>query len=244
MIKTIINSLSLLIGISLSLQAHASADPIHVIVLDSGIDAQHEIFEDVEIGPGWNFIDENSDVSDDIGHGTHVAGIIAQNSSNVVITSYKVTSKEKTGKTSTTVKALEKAYKEKPDIINISAGFPKDSSALKKIINKIQASGIIVVAAAGNKKSSEPFYPAYYDKVIAVGAKNSLGIRLPNSNYGSWVDVYERGSMVKSSLPGNKYGYKTGTSQAAALVTAKIANCLSHKGSKSLAFSYCKSYGL
>jgi subtilisin family serine protease len=207
------------------------SDAIRVAVIDSGMQEDHVRFSDttIEIEDGANVIDENSDVEDDVGHGTHIAGIIAKNAPDAIIIPFKIVNKDG-GKLSNVIKAVNGAIEADVQVINMSFGVEEESDSLKEIIEKATDEGIIIVAAAGNFSSEEAFYPAAYDETIAVAATYYSGKKLESSNYGDWVDVAAKGYHIYSSVPYNDYGFKNGTSQAAALVTAKVAVLLSEKG--------------
>ncbi len=205
-----------------------SSESVHevvVAVIDSGMDEGHEIFEDVPLETGWNTITENSTILDDVGHGTHIAGIIASNAPGVTIAPYKIVD-SKGGKLSNVLEAFSKAIEDDVDVVNASFGLGTASYALETLVEKAYDQGIIVVAAAGNSGKDTAFYPAGYAQTIAVGSVDAGGHKLTSSNYGSWVDVAAYGYRVKSSIPDNKYGYKTGTSQSTAFVSAAVARIL------------------
>jgi len=216
-------------------QTSESTKTIRVAVLDSGIDPGHVVFKNSTLLKGWNTVGDSSDVSDDIGHGTHIAGIIAMNSSNVELVPYKVVDKTG-GRLSDVLKALNKATDAEVDVVNMSFGFSKGSVALQNVLNDLDDEGVTIIAAAGNKNSSAAFYPAEYDDVIAVGATDVYGNKLPTSNFGDWVDVAAYGNNIFSAAPGQKYQRMSGTSQATALVTAKFVGYLQSTSSESETF--------
>ncbi|MFN9067332.1 MAG: S8 family serine peptidase, partial [Bdellovibrionales bacterium] len=88
---------------------------------------------------------------------------------------------------------------------------------------------------AGNEKSNSdkiPYYPADYnlDNIISVTAFNPAVEVLASSNWGTEsVHIAAPGQNVISTLPGNAYGFMTGTSQATAFVTGGAALIMSHK---------------
>ncbi|MBB3696778.1 S8 family serine peptidase [Flammeovirga yaeyamensis] len=97
--------------------------------------------------------------------------------------------------------------------------------------------GGVVIFASGNDNVSQPYYPARYEPVIAVGSTGADRKKAHYSNYGDWVDISAPGGEtietlslgVLSTLPQNEYGYMQGTSMAcphvagiAGLVTSKL----------------------
>jgi len=98
---------------------------------------------------------------------------------------------------------------------------------LEEAVNYAWSQGAIIIAAAGNKGTSEPSYPAYYDDCLAVAGTNENNSLALLSSYGDWVDVAAPGFNIYSELPQNQYGYKTGTSAAAAHVSGVAALVLS-----------------
>jgi thermitase len=94
---------------------------------------------------------------------------------------------------------------------------------LEEAVNYAWSRGAILVAAAGNKGTSEPSYPAYYDNCVAVAGTNENDSLALLSSYGDWVDVAAPGFNIYSELPENQYGYKTGTSAAGAHVSGVAA---------------------
>lgn len=202
-----------------------AVNSVTVAVIDSGVDESHEIFTDVTMETGWNTISDDETMLDDVGHGTHIAGIIATNAPGVEIIPYKIVD-SKGGKLSNVLEAFSKAVEDQVDVVNASFGLGTSSYALETLIDKAYDKGIIVVSAAGNSGKDVGFYPAGYAQVIAVGSVDAGGHKMPSSNYGNWVDVAAYGYKVKSSIPDNKYGYKSGTSQATAFVSAAVARLL------------------
>jgi subtilisin family serine protease len=90
-----------------------------------------------------------------------------------------------------------------------------------------------VVAAAGNNKTNtdiNSYYPANYGlkNIISVAATEKTGELVSFSNYGSkTVDIAAPGRNVFSTLPENKFGYMSGTSQSTAFVSGRLAAILS-----------------
>lgn len=109
------------------------------------------------------------------------------------------------------------------NVINISLVINKPSSELEDAVNYAWDNGVVVVAAAGNSFNSAPTYPAFYPNTIAVAATDTND-RVPSwSNRGEWVDVAAPGVAIYSAAPKDGSAWKSGTSQAAALVSAEAA---------------------
>lgn len=186
---------------------------------------------------GWNFVSNNNDLSDNHGHGTHIAGIIGAEAGNktgivgiapkvnLMVLKYFDPKKPNTDHLKNTINAIKYAVQMKVDIINYSGGGTEFSAEEKQAIEEARRQGILFVAAAGNEKSNSDvfkYYPADYglDNIISVTAIDPGTQVLPTSNYGiETVDLAAPGQNILSTLPGNNYGYMTGTSQATAFVT-------------------------
>jgi subtilisin family serine protease len=227
---------------------------IVVAVIDTGLDATHrDLAKNVWHDPhssstyGWNFVTDHSNPNDDHGHGTHIAGIIGaiadpQNgvsgvAHHVSIMPVKYYSDANPGSVNlrNTVSAINYAVEHGARIINYSGGGPEFSEDEYLAIKKAEARGVLFVAAAGNEHqdtdlSENYYYPAAYhlSNIISVAATDIRNNLLPSSNWGKKkVDIAAPGENIYSTLPGGRYGYMTGTSQATAFVTGVAALLLS-----------------
>lgn len=180
-------------------------------------------------------------------HGTHVSGIIGAGADNQVgIASLGVNNRILGIKAAGVIggrpndiilfnidAAFTYAIERNVDIINCSFGSTKKSIVSQAKINEAISKGIIVIAAAGNSNSATPTYPAAYEGVIAVGATNRDDEvwRQSNygSNYGNYIDVMAPGHDIYStvSTDNGSYGYLSGTSMAAPIVTGLAGLILS-----------------
>ncbi len=213
----------------IQLSSEDVGDPVKIAVIDSGIDTAHDVFKNITLETGWNTIDNNATMYDDVGHGTHMAGIIALNAPNSIIIPYKIAGANG-GELSNVLTAYQMAIDNGALVINSSFGVVNDSYSLKKLVKKAQKKGIVIVAAAGNNSAEGPFYPAEYSESIAIASVDLLGQKMPKSNYGYWVDLASLGDKVSSAVPGNTYAYKSGTSPATAYVSAKIGVLIGSNG--------------
>jgi len=205
--------------------------PVIVAVLDTGIDKHHEDLDGVVIAE-VNFTD--SPTADDIyGHGTHIAGIIAAANDNNVgidgvasdcrLINVKVADDRGRCRLTALAEGIVWAVDNGAQVINISIEMQESSPMLREAIDYAWENGAIIIAAAGNGGSSLPVYPACYDNCISVTALKDNGELAPLANYGDWVDAAAPGFKVYSTLPGDDYGYKYGTSFATAYVSGLSA---------------------
>ena len=182
---------------------------------------------------GWNFVNGDNDPFDDNGHGTHVAGTIGGIGNNgkgvagvvwsVKLMALKFLDETGRGETDDAVEAVLYAASMGVPITNNSWGGGKKSLTLQRAID---ISGSLFVASAGNWNTSKTQYPAGYslDNIISVAASDANDEKASFSNYGSrWVDLAAPGVDVLSSLPGNTYDFKSGTSMAAPHVAGVAA---------------------
>lgn len=199
--------------------AISSGGGIGVAVLDTGINAMHEDLP--TLAGGFNAISGSALYwgSDQNGHGTHVAGIIAAqaNSLGVVgvaprvsLYSVKVLDQAGNGTVSSVIAGIEwavsqSAISQNIKILNMSLGSPDDSIALKTACDNAYAQGLILVAAAGNSGTSDKTaqnvqYPAAYASVIAVAASDINGNRGSFSSTGTQVAFIAPGVNILSSI--------------------------------------------
>jgi thermitase len=204
---------------------------VKIAILDTGIDTNHEDLKD-KIAAEVNFT-ESPTTSDVNGHGTSIAGIICATTNNGIgvaglapdckILNAKVADDFGICNEEAVALGIKWAVANGANIINISLEIRNPSPELEKAINYAWEKGVLIVAAAGNQGNNFVTYPAYYKNSLAVAAVKSDNTLAPLSNSGEWVDVAAPGFNIYSTLPGNKYGYESGTSFAAAYVSGIAA---------------------
>lgn len=241
-----------------------------VAIVDSGIDARHpDLSERLWINPreipgnffdddgnglvddvnGWNFLDNNANLSDDAGHGSHVAGIIAAASDNGVgisgvdwqarIMPLKFIDAAGNGSLSDAVRAIQYAINNGARVINASWGGSTPSKALNDAIRNALNHEVVFVTAAGNESVNNDVYrsyPAAYrlPNVLVVAAVNPGGQLAGFSNFGpKSVDLAAPGVDIRSTLPGGNYGTISGTSMAAPFVSGVVSLLVSQNPSAS-----------
>jgi serine protease len=211
---------------------------VTVAVLDTGV-----AFEDY--GPfaqapdlaGTTFISPHNSVSgnshpnDDDGHGTHVAGTIAQNTDNLIgvagvapdatVMPVKVCLVVVGCPSSAIADGIYWAVDNGADVINLSLGGSDIAEAVFDALDYAESGGVVVVAAAGNGGDDaigDPAldYPAAVSTVISVGAVGFDALRAPYSNYGSGegestLDLVAPGGDTSVDL--NEDGYADGVLQ-------------------------------
>ncbi|MFW6150315.1 MAG: S8 family serine peptidase [Chloroflexota bacterium] len=191
-----------------------------VAVLDTGIDTEAPYLTDRVIREA-NF-SEGATADDTYGHGTHMAGIIIAVAPEARLLNVKVADDRGNCDPSAVAAGIRWAATNGADVINLSLSTQK-STELEEAVKLATAKGALVVAAAGNGGSTEPSYPGYYEECLAVAALDPDRTLTILSNHGEWVDVAAPGLDIYSTLPDGRYGYKTGTSPAAAHVSGVAA---------------------
>lgn len=207
---------------------------VNVAVFDTGI-SQHE---ELKISGGVSCVDGVESISDDNGHGTHVAGIISSviNDTGIIgvapetnLYSVKVIKKDGSGSYSDIIEGIEWAIDNKINIINMSFGGSENSTILEDAVKLAYSNNILIFASAGNNGGSSTVdtiqYPAKYSEVIAVGAVDQNNNRASFSSTGYGIELMAPGVNINSTLNNGTYGLKSGTSMAsphAAAVAALI----------------------
>lgn len=251
-------------------------ESVLVAVIDTGADIKHDLLKDsiwtnpgetgkdalgldketnsidddgngfVDDVHGWNFIKNNNDVSDELGHGTHVSGIIKKEfnrhktmrtsaqSVRLMILKYFDSASKPQDNLKNSTRAIEYANRMKAQIINYSSGGPDPSAQEFRAIQQSANQDVLFVAAAGNNNANTDFdkyYPANYPlkNIISVAATNNQGQLVSFSNFGSEIDIAAPGKLIYSSLPNKQYGFMSGTSQATAYVTGLAASLATNR---------------
>ena len=162
---------------------------IKVGVIDTG-SGPHK---DLQIAGGQNTVqgEDPNDFSDDgVGHGTHVAGMIAAQGTSpdgvrgvapgVELRAYRVFPK-KVGNTEpgasnfAITKAINAAVQDGCDLLNMSLGGGSADSATSAAIAHARQNGTLVIVAAGNDDRSPVSFPASDPRSVAISALGRLG---------------------------------------------------------------------
>ena len=196
---------------------------------------------------GVNVITGKGDGDDDNGHGTHVAGIIAAKNNfvgvlgiayNVKIMPVKAAMASGYLNQSAIAKAVTYAYQNGAEVINMSFGGSACSIAVQDALAAAYTRCVLVASAGNDGEPNEitdydytptPNYPAALSYVMGVMSINLLGVESSFTNWdvkkynGVEYELYAPGEEMVSTLPGNKYGFLSGTSMAAPVVSAVAA---------------------
>lgn len=228
-------------------------------LLDSGISYQTVApygkapdLAGTSIVPGYDFINNDPYPDDDYGHGTHMAGCIAQTTNNLLgvagvafsasIMPVKVMDNLGNSPITTEVEGIYYAANNGVNIINMSLGGAGTDATEQAAVTYAYNSGVTLVCSAGNAASSVPEYPASYTECLSISAIRYDNTKPTYSNYGQYIDVCAPGGdlSVDQNLDGFGdgilqqthdgtnfatfyYYFMEGTSPAAALVSGVAA---------------------
>ena len=135
-------------------------------------------------------------------HGTSMAEAMVRGLSagstetSTRIQPYNVYGASESASTWDVARGITKAAQDGSTIINLSLGSAQDSPYLRDVIQQVTGQGALVIAAAGNNGSMDPFYPAAYEATLAVTATGRSGQLTPYANRGGFVDLGVPGSTV------------------------------------------------
>lgn len=219
-----------------------SYQKVKVAVLDTGIRKTHQFlknnivhYEDVT----------QSSMNDNIGHGTHLSGLITGQPTNigciginpfVDLYVYKIIHDNRGQDVDYLIEAIEKAITQQVEVICICIGFYHADVRVAEVLERAKERGIIVISAAGNNEPGieleDVLYPAKYDSCIAVGAIDSQFLSQGISVLSPHIDIVAPGIDVLSAYHQFDTDCKSlnGTSMAAAIITGIVALGISLSG--------------
>ena len=182
---------------------------------------------------GWNMVAGNNNVSDDQGHGTHLAGIIAAGVNNSIgiagvapnarILPIKILDNNGVGTYAQAAEGIIYATDMGVRIINLGFGGTGSSDLLQNAVDYALAHNVLVVAAGGNSGNATTYYPAGYPSVIAVSAVDDSMSWATFSSSGGHISLSAPGIGIYSTVPGDTYSTFSGTSMSSAQVSGVAA---------------------
>lgn len=227
---------------------------IKVAVLDTGVSLNHpelagrlgkgEDFVDLKgldtAGFIGDYLDYDEVPEDEVGHGSHVSGIIAAKGlqmeegvcPNCTIIPVRVLATMKTpnglvgaGIVDNINTGIKWAVDAGVDVINMSLGVKHGGGGLphEDVIRYALSKNVTVVAASGNDGTAERYYPGALPGVIAVGAVDDAGAVTSFSSYGANITVVAPGVNIYSCFANSTYAFASGTSQASPFVCGTVA---------------------
>jgi len=213
---------------------------VTVAVIDTGV-SQVPDLAGTALLEGVSFVRGEPTAADGNGHGTHVAGTIAQTTNNGVgvaglapgatILPLKALSASGSGRTEWVAAAIDEAGDQGAQIINLSLGGPP-SAVIANAVEKAQARGILVVAAAGNTGRKGVGSPASLPGVVAVSATGPTDARAPYSSWGPEVvlsapggdKTKKGGGILQDTVSrGSKDGHAFQEFQGTSMATPHVA---------------------
>ena len=210
---------------------------VKVAVLDTGVRKTHEVFKNtttsdrLDFTKSYDFINNDSDATDDNGHGTEVAGVVAESTtSNIKIVPVKVLDNNGKGNLSVLIQGIN-YVKDYVDVINISLGINNSDigsnnlSIANNILKSVYDKGAVVVCAAGNDGTSSVSFPASNSYTYATSAVNKNNKISSFSNYGSEIDFALPGEslLLPSNVSNTSYEIDSGTSFASPFLASAVA---------------------
>lgn len=213
---------------------------IKVAVVDNGVQYSHpDLAANFRSGElGYDFINNDNDPKPDnpgveeAFHGTHVSGIIAGVSNNLIgiagwaqiqLLAVRVLNDSGNGTLTDVAKGIRWAADHNARVINMSLGGDAASTPLIEACQYAIQKGTLLIAASGNDGRSGITYPARMSECVAVGATDELSGLAYFSNYGPEQEVVAPGTAIYSTAPGNDYVEANGTSMACPEVSGVAA---------------------
>ena len=231
---------------------------VQVAVLDTGVNLDHPELRGKVVAKAdfvdlagletssfvGDFMEADDDPEDELGHGTHVAGIIAGDGIAMdpgiapdcrlmavrVLATLKIGDRlQGAGVVDNINPAIKWAVDRGADVINMSLGVRHTGGGLphEDVIRYALAHGVAVVAASGNDGTNTKYYPGALPGVIAVGAVDDEDQVTKFTSFGAQITVVAPGVNVLSSYAHGRYAIASGTSQASPCVAGAVALLIS-----------------
>ena len=208
-----------------------------IAICDTGVAPSHPDLWG-KLLPGYNFYANNTDTSDDYGHGTAVAGTAAAQGNNGIgvagvawgasILPIKISDPTGWATYSNMAQALTYAVDHGARVINISFYGTTSSSTLQSAADYVWNHNGVIFACAGNAGTSAPEYPAACKNVIAVSATDSTDAIASWSSYGTDITLSAPGVGIWTTNRDGSYGAWSGTSFSSPIAAGAAALLLAY----------------
>jgi hypothetical protein len=199
---------------------------VTVAVVDTGVSANPDLAA-ARLTPGYDFVDDDSDATDDNGHGTLVANVLGADSNGIggvgVCSACRIMPVrvlgDREGTTGNVAAGIAWATDHGAQVINLSLSAATDSRLLRQAVTYATERGSLVVASAGNERSTTHRFPAAVESVVAVG---QYGTQSKNTATDRWVDLSAYGNFLVFNRTGQWAGI-SGSSGATAAASGVAA---------------------
>lgn len=196
-----------LIGAEQAWGKGAAGKGVVVAVIDTGVAFENDDkrcyqakdFKGTRFVPGYDFVNNDAHPNDDHGHGTHVAGTVAETTNNgegvaglayeASIMPLKVLDFGGSGSTADIADAIRFAADHGARIINMSLGGPFPDRVMENACKYAAKKGVLIVCAAGNSSGGPVGYPAAFKECMAVSSVGPTGELAFYSSYGKQVAI-------------------------------------------------------
>ncbi len=213
-------------------------DGVRVAILDTGAELGHPAFAG-RIVEGWDFIgkdavpadapdgldnDADGRVDEAVGHGTHVAGIVALTAPRSQLLIARVLDSDGRGDVMSVASGIRWALSHGARVINLSLGMLKNSDAIQYLLEGAESQGVVVVASAGNWGAEDPReFPSTSSHALGIAAVNAQAEPASFTSFGDHIALCAPGVGVRSAFPGGGYWVWSGTSMSTPFVAGTAA---------------------
>ncbi len=199
-----------------------------VAVIDTGIDFNHPLFAGRIAYPGYDFVDDDMDPTDEAGgagygHGTFVSGLISMTATGAKIMPIRAFDQNGFGTSFNVAKAIRFAADNGARITNMSFGLLEKDKLIDDAITYAHNKSF-QVATVGNDNTNRLHFPSVRKtKTFGVTSINNNDTKAAFSNFGREAQAAAPGMNLYSAYPGNRWAYWSGTSFSTALVSGEAA---------------------
>lgn len=210
---------------------YSKGENTKVVLIDTGMNEHKDLTDSFKYG--INMYNRTSDITDEHGHGTAIAGLISGKHTGVAPNTelyvIKVLNENGVGDMVKVSNGISFAVSIKADVLCMSLGVNHGLPvSVQQLIVNARENGVTVVSAVGNSGTHPPQFPAFMNEVIGVGGiDDSLKIS-KFSNYGYQMDLLAPSVNVTTTFNDGKYCQMSGTSMSAPIVAGGIALMISY----------------